>query len=114
MILFRWLISAVAVYFTAWLLPGIAIPDWGTAFLVAAVLGLVNVLVKPFLVILSLPLIALTLGLFLLVINAVTLMFVGELIPSFVVTGIWPAIWGSIIISVVTMVLTPPTTTTEV
>jgi putative membrane protein len=101
-LLLRWIIAAGAVCFAAWVLPGIEVADFGTALLVALVLGLLNALVKPILHFLSMPLIILTLGLFLLVINAVLLYFVGDIVPGFQVKGLWPALWGSLIISIFT------------
>lgn len=103
-----WLATAVAVYFADWLFQGIYAKDFWTALWVALLLGLLNAFVKPFLQLISVPLIVVTFGLFLLVINAVMLLFVNELVTDFRVDGFWPALWGSIVISLVTYLINPP------
>ncbi len=100
-ILLNWLVNAAAVYATAHLLPGISIRNFGAAMLVALVLGLVNTLVKPVLVLLSVPFIVLTLGLFLLVINALMLQLAAAFVEGFTVSGFWWAVLGSLCISFV-------------
>lgn len=108
-LLIKWLATSVAVYFADWLFTGIRLDGFGTALIVALVLGLLNAFIKPILQLLSVPLIVLTLGLFLLVINAVILLFASELIgTAFRVDGFWPALWGSIVISLVTYLIDPP------
>ena len=100
------LISSVAVYFTAWILPGISVKSYGSAILVAIVLGLLNTFVKPFLQFLSLPITALTLGLFLFVINALVIMLASWILGnSFHVKNFWWALLFSIIVSFVTGIL---------
>ena len=112
-LLIRWLIVTVALFLTAWLLPGITI-DGTNAFLVVGVmsivLGLVNAVIRPILAFLSCGCIVATLGLFMLVINALTLWLssyicVNWLKIGFYVEGFWPAFWGSIIVSIVSFVL---------
>jgi len=98
----------VSVYFTSWLLPGIEVNDFWTAIWVALLLGLLNTILKPVLQLISLPLIVFTLGLFLLAINAIILMFVGELVDGFKVDGFWSAVLGSIVISLVSYLIDPP------
>lgn len=108
-----WLITAVALVAAAYLVPGISVRgnDGLVAVLImAGILGLVNVLVKPFLSVLSCGLIVLTLGLFLIVINALSLWLASWIAQNwfnvgFVVDGFWPAIWGSIIVSIVSFFL---------
>lgn len=101
------LISALAVYFTAWLLPGITVKSYGAAVGVAFafVIAVLNVLVKPLLVLLTIPVTALTLGLFLLVIDAFIILLAGKLLSSFQVDGFWWALLFSVIVSVVTNLL---------
>lgn len=99
------LISALAVYFTAWLLPGITVKSYGAAVGVALVIAVLNVLVKPLLVLLTIPVTALTLGLFLLVIDAIIVLLAGKLLSSFQVDGFWWALLFSVIVSVVTNLL---------
>lgn len=99
------LISSIAVYFTAWLLPGISVEGYGTAIMVAIVLGLLNAFVKPFLQILSLPITILSLGLFLLVINTIIILLAGWIVGGFHVGNFWWALLFSVIVSLVTSIL---------
>jgi putative membrane protein len=112
-LILRWIITAVALAVTAWLVPGIYITDnngWLAVGVMAAVLGLVNALVRPLLTLLSCPLIVLTLGLFVLVINAAVLglaswIAVNWLRVGFYIDGFWPALFGAIVVSIVSVVL---------
>lgn len=110
-ILIRWIISAIAILATTYLMPGITIQDNGilAALAVAFILGLVNAIIRPILVLLSCGCIVATLGLFMLVINALTLMITSRISQafgvSFYVDGFLPALFGSIIISVITWLL---------
>ncbi|MEM8831348.1 MAG: phage holin family protein [Cyanobacteria bacterium P01_G01_bin.19] len=99
--LLTWLATAVSLIITAFLVPGFAIASFSSAVLGAAVLGLVNAVVKPILIIFTLPLTVLTLGLFLLVVNAIALGLVSYLTPGFLVSGFFPALFGSIILTFV-------------
>jgi putative membrane protein len=99
------LISALAVYLTAWLLPGISVKSYWAAIGVAIVIGLLNVLVKPLLTVLTIPVTVITLGLFLFVIDALVVMLASKLLDSFQVNGFWWALLFSIIVSVVTNLL---------
>jgi putative membrane protein len=89
----------------AYLYPGVQVQDWKAAAVAALVLGLVNALVKPILIILTLPVTILTLGLFLLVINALCFWLVANLVPGFHVTGFWAAMLGAILYSLITWAL---------
>ena len=100
-----WLINAAAVWATAHLLPGISIRNFGAALLVALVLGLINTLIKPVLVFFSIPFIILTLGLFMLVINALMLQLAAVFVEGFSVAGFWWAMLGSLCISFVAWLL---------
>lgn len=99
------IISSIAVYFTAWLLPGISIENYGTAIITAIVLGLLNAFVKPLLQILSLPITVLTLGLFLLVINTIIILLASKMVSGFHVGNFWWALLFSIITSGVVSIL---------
>lgn len=99
------LISALAVYLTAWLLPGISVKSYGAAIGVALVIGLLNVLVKPLLTVLTVPVTVVTLGLFLFVIDAIIILLAGKILDSFQVNGFWWALLFSIIVSVITNLL---------
>jgi putative membrane protein len=96
----RFLFSGLAVLLAAYLLPGIHVDDYFTALLVTAVLSLVNLLVKPLLVLLTIPLTLFTLGLFLLVINAMMILLVAFFVPGFRVDGFWWALAFSLILAV--------------
>lgn len=113
-LLLRWLIIAASLVVAAWLVPGIQVDDrnaWVAVLVTAAVLGLINTFVRPILQVLSCGCIILTLGLFLLVINAATLAmaaWISEhwLDVGFRVDGFWPAFFGALIVSVVSFFLT--------
>jgi putative membrane protein len=100
-ILLSILVNTLAVIVAAYLLPGIIIDSYLTAVVVAIVLGVVNAVVKPILVVLTLPVTVLTLGLFLFVINALMVLLVAKLVPGFAVRGFWSALLFSLIVSVV-------------
>lgn len=99
------LISALAVYLTAWLLPGISVKSFWSAIGVAFVIALLNVLVKPLLTLLTIPVTVLTLGLFLFAIDAIIVLLAGKLLDGFRVDGFWWALLFSIIVSAVTNLL---------
>jgi putative membrane protein len=107
-LLWRWLASAASIYVADWLLDGIVVTDGWGAMWVAVLLGVFNIILKPVLMLISLPFIVLTFGIFLLVINAVILLFISDLSNSIEVNGFWTAVLGSIIISLVTYLLNPP------
>jgi putative membrane protein len=108
----RWVINTVAVMVAANIVPGIDYQGSLTALLVAAlILGVLNVILRPLLLLLSLPLVILTLGLFVWVINALLLYFVGQLMKSFHVADFWSAMWGALVVSVVSLVLNSVTGT---
>lgn len=96
----RFLLSGLAVLLTAYLLPGVDVRHYGYALLVALVLSIVNLIVKPILIIFTIPITILTLGLFLIVINAIIIMLVDYLTPGFQVDGFWWALAFSIILSI--------------
>jgi putative membrane protein len=104
--LFRLLISVVAILIIAYLVPGLIRVDGFLAALVAAILlGIVNTIIRPILVILTFPLTLLSFGIFLLVINGLMLWFVSALASGFHVNGFWGALFGSILISIVSWIL---------
>ncbi len=105
--LIRVLITGVAVFLAIHIIPGIEARTWSAGLAAVIVLAFLNAIVRPVLYVLSLPIILLTFGLFMVIINAVLLKLAAALVTDFVVTGWWPAIWGSVVISVVTTLLTP-------
>ena len=94
-------ITALALWAATEIVPGIHADGAGTVILAALLLGLVNATVKPVAVLLSLPLTLLTLGLFLLVVNAAMLGLTALLVPGFEVDGFWPAVGGAMVVSIV-------------
>jgi putative membrane protein len=104
-LLIRWLILTVAILSAAYLLDGMEVRDFISAFFAAAVLGILNAVLRPVLIILTLPLNILSLGLFTFVINAFLLKMASGVIPGFEVHGFWPALFGSLIISLVSWLL---------
>ena len=104
-LLLVWLINAFAVYVTASLLGGIYIKNFWAAIIVALVLGLINAIVKPVLVFFSIPFIIVTLGLFLLIINALMLLLAATLVDGFTVSSFGWAVLGSLVISLVSWML---------
>jgi putative membrane protein len=101
-LIIRLFINAVALWVAARFVPGIELSgEFGPVLLVAAVFGLVNALIKPVILLLSLPFVILTLGLFTLVINALMLMLTAGLVGALSVSGFWAALFGSLLISVV-------------
>jgi putative membrane protein len=99
------LISAVVVYFAAWLLPGIHIGSFVSAVVVALVLGFLNRFVKPVLKILTIPITILTLGLFLLILNVLLIYFTDWLISGFSVDGFWSALFFALIVGLINSLL---------
>lgn len=103
--LVRMLLSAIAVLLVSYLLPGVGVDSFLTAFILAVLLTLLNLLVKPLLVLLTIPLTVLTLGLFLLVINAVIILLADELVSGFYVDGFWWALLFSLLLSLTNSLL---------
>src|SRR6185503_5025573 len=102
----RWLIGTVAALVATYVVPGITFRNWLDLLVATFILGILNTFVRPLLMLLSLPLVIFTLGLFILVINAVLLYFVGALLnPRFVVDSFSSAFWGGLIITIISLVL---------
>lgn len=99
----------MAVVVAASIVPGIDYSGWHSLVVASLLLGVLNALLRPLLLILSLPLVVFSLGLFILVINALLLYFVGTLVKGFDVTGFWPAFFGGLLISLVTLALNTAT-----
>ena len=104
-LIIRLLVTAIVVFLLANWLPGLAIESYWTAIIVAIVLGLLNLLVKPVLVLFTLPVTILTFGLFLLVINALMIMLCDGLIGGFEVFGFWYALLFSLLLSLIQSIL---------
>jgi putative membrane protein len=104
-LLVRWLLLAAALLLVAYLYPGVSVTSFGTAMVAALVLGLLNTVVRPLLVLLTLPVTLLTLGLFLFVINAVLFWATALVLDGFNVNGFFAALVGSVIYSLCGMVI---------
>ncbi|RIV38172.1 phage holin family protein [Flagellimonas lutimaris] len=104
-LIIRLLLNALAVVILSYVLPGVGVDSMLTAIIVAIVLSVLNFLVKPILVILTLPITILTLGLFLLVINAIIILLTSNLIDGFQVTSFWWAIIFSLLLSFLQAIL---------
>jgi putative membrane protein len=96
----HWIISAIAILVTAYIIPGVGITLVG-ALILAVVLGLINMFIKPIVFILTLPLTIVTLGLFSLVINAGMILLAAKIVPGFSIPGFWTALIFSIVLSLV-------------
>ena len=103
--LLRWLINTVAVMVAANIVPGIGYDSFATLLVASLLLGILNTFLRPVLVLLALPLLILTLGLFFFVINALLLLLVSSLVTHFQVRGFWPAFWGALVITLMTLLL---------
>ena len=104
-IVVRWLLLAAALLLVAQLYPGVAVASFGSALIAALVLGLLNTLLRPILVLLTLPVTVLTLGLFLFVINALMFYFAASILQGFSVSGFGAALIGSLLYSVCGLVI---------
>jgi putative membrane protein len=103
-LLARWIVNAAALLLVAYIYPGVHVESFVAALIAALVLGLVNAVVRPLLVILTLPVTLLTLGLFLFVVNALCFWLAAELVKGFTVSGFGAALIGSILYSLLTLV----------
>ncbi|MCG2661400.1 MAG: phage holin family protein [Kiritimatiellae bacterium] len=101
--LVRWLILTLAVWVAALLVPGIAYDHWPSLLVAALVLGILNAFVKPIILLISLPLILVTFGLFLVLINALLLKATAWLVPGLHVASFWSALGGSLVVSIVSL-----------
>jgi len=111
-LLIRWVITSLALFVAAWLVPGIVVEGggWGVYAVMAVILGLVNAIVRPLLKLMTCPLILLTLGLFVLIINGLTMWLASEIAQAWFhvgynVTNFWAALLGSLVVSVVSVIL---------
>jgi putative membrane protein len=101
----RWSMNLLALVVAASLIDGIKIRSIAMGIVAAGILSVVNAVIRPIVVLLTLPITILTLGLFTLVVNALMLLLVARLVPGLVIDGFWAAFWGGLIISLVSWVL---------
>jgi putative membrane protein len=104
-LLLHWLISAVSLVIVAYLFPGIELRGLGSALIAPIVIGLMNATIGFILKIVTFPITILSLGLFLLVINALMLQLASLVVPGFYVASFWSAFFGAIVLSIVSMIL---------
>jgi putative membrane protein len=104
-ILIRWLITTVAVLLVPYLVSGVQVKGLGSALIAAAILGIMNALVRPVLILLTLPLTIVTLGFFILIINALLFQLAGAIVPGLHVASFWSAFFASIIVSIVSWIM---------
>ena len=104
-ILLVWLINTAALIAVAYLMPSITVTGFWSALVAALILGLVNAIIRPVLILLTLPATVLTLGLFILVINGLLFWFVGSFVEGFNVQGFWSGVIGAILFSIVSWAL---------
>ncbi len=103
--LIRWIVTTLAVLGATWLVPGVSCDNNGTLLGAALLLGIINALVRPVLLLLSLPFIIVTMGFFILVINALLLLLVSAVVPGFHVDGFWHALFAGILIGLISWIL---------
>jgi putative membrane protein len=96
----HWLVAAIAIAIAAYLIPSVSVTVVG-ALVLAVVLGVINVFIRPFITLLTLPITILTLGLFSLVINALLVWFAGWIVPGVVIPGFWSALIFSIVLAII-------------
>ncbi len=100
-----WIVNALALLVLPYVVPSVQVASFGTALMVALVLGLINAVLRPLLILLTLPVTLLTMGLFIFVINALLFQLAGNLVDGFSVGGFWPALFGSIVYSLISWAL---------
>jgi putative membrane protein len=104
-IILKWLVTALAIIVSSYLLAGVTVASFWTALWLALFLGLINVILKPILIILTLPINIITLGLFTFVINALLILLASSVVKGFTVSGFWTAMLFSIVLSLVAFIL---------
>jgi putative membrane protein len=103
--LVSWLVNALVIMVAAYVLSGVHVNNLWTALVVALVMGILNILVKPLLILLTLPITIVTFGLFLLVINALMVLLASAVVPGFTVDGFWWALLFSLLVSLINIAL---------
>jgi putative membrane protein len=104
-ILLRWLLSAMAIIITAKIIPGIQVASFWSSLWIALILGLINAIIRPLLILITLPINIFTLGLFTLVINGLLVLLASSIIKGFTVSGFWTAVLFSIVLSIISYFL---------
>ncbi|MCH7400224.1 phage holin family protein [Belliella kenyensis] len=104
-IIFQLILGGLAVLITSYILPGVAVEDFLTGVVVAALIALLNITIKPILIFLTIPITIVTLGLFLIVINALLILLCAEIVPGFAVNGFWWAVLFGLILGLINSLL---------
>ena len=104
-LIIRWLAMVLAIMISSYLIPGVTVAGFWTALWLALLLGVLNVILKPLLILITLPINILTLGLFTFVINALLVLLASSVIKGFEVSGFWTAMLFSVVLSVVSYIL---------
>lgn len=99
-LIFKWIAFSLIIMFVAWLIPGVSIENFWVAMIAAVVIALINTIIKPILMLLTLPINIISLGFFTLVINAVLFMFVAYVVPGIEVSGFVSAFLGSLLLAI--------------
>lgn len=104
-ILVNWVVTTIAIIVSAYLLSGVRIGSIGTAIIAAAVLGLINAILRPILILLTLPLTIVSLGLFIFILNAILVLLASAIVPGFEVRNFWWALLFSLLFSIISTVI---------
>ena len=104
-VLINWIVSAMVIFSIAYIIPGVKVSDFTSALVVALVLGIINALLKPILLILTLPINILTLGIFTFVLNALLILLVSNIVAGFKVDGFFAALIFAIVLSITNTVI---------
>ena len=105
-LLLVWLINAAALFVLPYIFDSIKIESFSTALIVALILSILNTIIRPILLVLTLPITNITLGLFIFVLNGLLLWFVASFVSGFTIAGFWPAVFGAIVYSVISWAAT--------
>jgi putative membrane protein len=103
-LIIRWILNTLALFLVVTIVPGFHYEGWVSLAIAAAVLGLLNAIIRPILFVLTLPITVVTLGLFLLVLNAIMLELTAWLVPGFDIDGFWWAVVGALVLSIISLV----------
>ncbi|MDD3274934.1 MAG: phage holin family protein [Candidatus Omnitrophica bacterium] len=101
----RWIISSISLFIVVNIVKGIEVSNAMTILAIALVLGIINAFLRPFIILITLPINILTLGVFTLFINGALFFLVSKIVKGFVITGFWPAFWGYILFSIISFLL---------
>ena len=105
MLLLRWLLNTLVLMLVAYIVPGVSFASFWSALITSLIFGLINAIIRPLMIILTLPVNILTLGLFTLIINALMFWLTSAIVKGFEVTGFWPAFWGALVYWLVTTII---------